>query len=456
MKKIALEAELKKYFHYETFRQGQREIVEGLLNNQNVLGILPTGAGKTLCYALPTLMKGWRTLVISPLISLMEDQVVRLNQIQKNCAIYLNSSQSKPEQEYILAHLSSFHFIVMSPELLQNIEVQRSLKQAGVHLAVVDEAHCISSWGFDFRPEYLQLPAIFKRLQIKNLLGLTATAPKVVREDITRYLFLKANFLEVRFPVNRENIGYVVEEFKEKEDKIPRLLTILKILKGSGIIYCNTRKKCEELTDLMKKQGILCAYYHGGVPPMARKVLQAQFKRNHLQVMVATNAFGMGIDKPDIRFVIHYEFPSSLEDYVQETGRCSRDGKKGLALLFYHPSDRRIHTHFAKQRQEDAEVFYQELEQEVSSRKEYDKKIAGKNESPYIMERFIKSEHCYRESIAAYFGDESPEIPHLCCSNHQLKVEDYAAIFSENNEEAAEKRKTRRNFLEKTPRSFIF
>lgn len=428
---MSLEDELNRYFHYPSFRKGQKEIVEELLKREEVLGILPTGAGKTICYALPTFMNHWHTLIISPLISLMEDQVSRLNKIHKNCAVALNSSQTSEEQKYVLQHLSIFQFVMISPELLQNQKIQFFLKKVGFQLGVVDEAHCISNWGFDFRPEYLQIPKIFNQLRVKNMLALTATAPVNVRNDIHEFLFLKRAIKEIRFPVNRENIGYVVEKLEKPEEKMNRLKEILSFLKGSGIIYCNTRKKCEELSYILKKEGILCDFYHGGLSPMVRKSLQGQFKKDQLQIIIATNAFGMGIDKGNIRFVIHYEYPGSLEDYVQETGRLSRDGKLGVALLFFSETDRKLHQHFAQIRNQEAKEIYFEHNENIVDKETFQHKIFEKNQGYNVMERFIESKNCYRKNIANYFQDEPPEIPEYCCSNHGLKIENYKTVFDE-------------------------
>lgn len=423
---MTLEEALKKYFGFDHFRLGQEEIVQNILANKNVLGILPTGSGKTLCYALPSFLRPGLTVILSPLISLMEDQVRRLNQLKKASAVSLSSHKTPEEKTAILSHLTSFSFLLLSPEMLQNKEVQFYLKKVKIALLVIDEAHCISQWGFDFRPEYLLIEKVLPQLGFPQILALTATASKKVKRDIQHFL-LKENLMLVEYPVNREKIGYLVKILPDEKSRQEDLLQVLNQRFTSGIIYCNTRKKCEELGRFLKEQGFKASSYHGGMTPMERQQLQMQFISGKLQIIVATNAFGMGIDKPDIRFVIHYELPSSLEDYVQETGRCSRDGKEGFALLYYVEQDERIHRYFAQKREEnlsDVAQFLQAKQQETSY-----ELLEKKNREKYFQEEklmaYIFSNHCLREDIATYFSNPRPNIPEKCCSYHHLTVEDY-------------------------------
>ncbi|WP_071131520.1 RecQ family ATP-dependent DNA helicase [Enterococcus timonensis] len=422
-----LQTSLNQFFGFQTFRPGQEEIVRHLLAGENVLGILPTGSGKTLTYALPALMRPGLTLVISPLISLMEDQVQRLNKIQKNCAVFLNSQENLAEQTAIIQHLSQFKFLLLSPEMFQKPQILHRLAHLPVQLAVIDEAHCISQWGFDFRPEYLFLKENLQKINQPQILALSATVTPMVKKDIGTFLF-SGNFMTEKFPVERKNIGYIIEQCLDEQNRFEKLSQLLKTQHAAGIIYCNTRKKTETLTKSLQQQGLLCSFYHGGLTSLERKKLQAQFQAGQLQVMIATNAFGMGIDKPDIRFVIHYEQPATLEEYVQETGRCSRDGQPGFALMYVVTGDEAIHQHFAKRRKENIPELAQTITRQNNSSQTLaflNQKADFKTQQQDLMQDFIAEKNCLRQQIANYFHDPKPEQVEKCCSFHGLKTEDY-------------------------------
>lgn len=282
---------LKTKFHYDHFRPGQQDIIETLLSGKSVLGMLPTGSGKSLCYQLPGYLLDGTVIIISPLISLMEDQVTQLQRLGEKRVVALNSLLSSWEKQWILNEAHKYKFIFMSPEMFLSSRVQETLQRMKISLVVVDEAHCISQWGIDFRPEYLKLTDGIKFVGGSLVLALTATATKAVREDIQRLLFgNKAQ--EFIYSVERPNISYFVYQ----EDKLKKLLELVKSLDGSGIIYCATRKKVEELYQVLKKKHAV-AYYHGGLSGQERRVLQQQFLTGDLQLLIATNALEWGLTK---------------------------------------------------------------------------------------------------------------------------------------------------------------
>lgn len=426
---------LQKFYGFSTFRQGQQEIITQLLAQKNVLGVLPTGSGKTLCYSFPSFLRPGLTVILSPLISLMEDQVQRLNRLKKSSATSLHSHQTPEERRAVLKNLKRFSFLLLSPEMLQNPQVQEALQRVFLALVVIDEAHCVSQWGFDFRPEYLQIAPTLEKLGAPQVLALTATAPREVLADIKKFLFLKESPVTFTYPVDRPNIGYLVKMCQDEKERLADLLNFLKKQTVSGIIYCNTRKKCQELTAMLKENHLSASYYHGGLTPLERKKLQAQFQAGDISLMVATNAFGMGIDKSDIRFVIHYQLPASLEDYVQETGRCGRDGLPSVALLYYVTNDERIHGYFAKERWANLPQIAEQLqsleEKQGQTLNFLQEKSQLKNQQQKELLAYIFSNQCLRQQIAAYFHDPTPNIPEKCCSYHGLQEETYEEIFTQ-------------------------
>ncbi len=333
--------ELRKRFGFSSFRPGQEEIIQALLQEQNVLAVLPTGNGKSLCYQLTGYLREGIVVIVSPLLSLMEDQVTQLQKQGEKRVVAYNSLLSKSEKAYVLQHLAEYKFLFLSPEMLTQKELLNVLQRQKIGLYVIDEAHCVSQWGVDFRPEYQQLGVIGKRLGSPVTLALTATATTVVQQDIEKVLFVLPPQV-VRHSVNRKNISLFV---RKTEDKDEELATLMKQANGSMIIYCATKKEVERLYQLYRGS-FSVGYYHGGLDASQRRQLQLQFSQNKLQFLVATNAFGMGIDKPDIRTVVHYDLPDSLENYVQEIGRAGRDQQPSKAILLYKKNDERIHYFF--------------------------------------------------------------------------------------------------------------
>ena len=328
---------LRDVFGYQSFRPGQAAIIERALHGRDNLVIMPTGGGKSLCYQVPALLLPGLTLVISPLISLMKDQVdqLRANGVVAAC---LNSTLSREEQLQVMQDARSgvLKLLYVSPERLLTGGLQQQLAQWPLSLLAVDEAHCISQWGHDFRPEYRALGEIKQRFPQLPVMALTATADDTTRQDIVRHLALTDYDLHLG-SFDRPNIRYtLVEKFKPAE----QLLRYVQEQRGkSGIIYCNSRTKVEDTAQRLKARGLSAAAYHAGLTTERRSDVQEAFQRDDLQIVVATVAFGMGINKPNVRFVVHFDIPRNIESYYQETGRAGRDGLPAEAVLFFDPAD---------------------------------------------------------------------------------------------------------------------
>jgi ATP-dependent DNA helicase RecQ len=340
---------LVKWFGHSTFREGQNEIIQSVLAKRDTIVIKSTGGGKSLCYQLPSLLLEGLTVVISPLISLMEDQVRESREIGRKDVIAYHGGIPFEQREMILHRLHSYRLLYLSPEGIQNQQLIKALILRKVALFVVDEAHCISQWGHDFRTDYLKLASIRTMLGNPPCLAMTATATKEVKKDIVEYLRLQEvhSFL---YSVDRKNIAMKVEKVGSEKEKIERLVQFLKVRQDAGMIYFSSRAKAEEITRLLMHSGLSqVAFYHGGMSAEERSMIQQQFMDGELRVVCATNAFGMGVNKGNIRYVVHYHFPSQLESYVQEMGRCSRDGKAGLSYVFAQEGDEQIPYRFLEQ-----------------------------------------------------------------------------------------------------------
>ena len=336
MKSLTL---LKKYFGFESFRPLQEEIINAVIDKKDCLVLMPTGGGKSLCYQIPALLSDGITVVISPLIALMKDQVdaLRLNGVS---AAFLNSSLDKSSQDLLLDEMkeNKIKLIYIAPERLSSglTTFISFLKTLNVSLFAIDEAHCISHWGHDFRPDYLLLSKLKENFPDVPIIALTATADMLTRKDISEKLHLKNPQLFIS-SFNRSNIRYIIEE---KVDHVTKILEFVNSHKDeSGIIYCLSRNNTEELSEKLQENGFNAAAYHAGLNPDIRNKRQEQFKRDEIKIIVATIAFGMGIDKSNVRYVIHSSVPKNIEGYYQETGRAGRDGLPAQALLFYSSSD---------------------------------------------------------------------------------------------------------------------
>lgn len=413
---------LKQYFGYDSFREGQEELIDSLLAGQDVFGIMPTGAGKSLCYQIPALMFRGITLVISPLISLMKDQVAALNQAGVYAA-YLNSSLTQGQYFKALdfAKRGKYKIIYVAPERLLTDSFLDFAVHADISFVSVDEVHCVSQWGQDFRPSYLKIVEFISRLPVRPVVGaFTATATQPVREDVTRILQLHDPHI-VTTGFDRSNLYF---EVRTAKDKMTQVIRLLQEHEGeSGIIYCITRKLVEEVYEALKARGIAVTKYHAGLSDEERRRNQDDFIYDRCSLMVATNAFGMGIDKPDVRFVIHYNMPKNMESYYQEAGRAGRDGEPSSCILLYSGQDVRTNQFFIENNRENEELSETELEEVIAKDRERLKK----------MTYYCYTKDCLREYMLGYFGEPAKG---YCgnCSNclqnyEEVDVSKYARIM---------------------------
>ncbi len=327
---------LKKYWGYHSFRPLQEEIIQAVLAGKDVLALLPTGGGKSICFQVPALAKSGICLVVTPLIALMKDQVAAL-QKRGIAAAALFTGMTYPEIDRVLDNCiyGNMKFLYLSPERLQTDIFQARVQQMQVNLLAVDEAHCISQWGYDFRPAYLEIATLRTLLPPINMIALTATATRVVKEDIQgKLVFQEGIVFQKSFA--RHNLAYIV---KKTSDKERNLINLLQRIQGTTIIYVNTRKKAKLIAQILLQKHIQATFYHGGLDNTTREERQNAWMKGNIRVIVATNAFGMGIDKPDVRLVIHMDLPTSLEAYYQEAGRAGRDEQKAYSILLYDQQD---------------------------------------------------------------------------------------------------------------------
>lgn len=388
---------LREYYGYNSFREGQRPLIERLMQGGDVLGIMPTGAGKSVCYQVPAMLLPGITVVVSPLISLMQDQVAALRQ-NGMPAVCLHSNL---DSEDYFAALDSIRrgevkLLYAAPERLLSESFFALTQQVQVSLVAVDEAHCLSQWGQDFRPHYLRIADFLRQLPYRPAVGaFTATATDTVRQDIIRLLGLNAP-LEVVTGFDRPNLRWSVEQPKNKYTALKSILK--RFPNQSGIVYCVSRKKTEEVCEKLCADGIRAACYHAGLPAETRTANQEAFLHDEVQIITATNAFGMGIDKSNVRFVVHYNMPKSMEAYYQEAGRAGRDGEPAECILLYSGGDVSI-IEFMIDKSEGNELLTPEQCELV---KQQDR------ERLYAMQRYCKTTDCLRHYILHYFGEKAP------------------------------------------------
>lgn len=395
---------LKQYFGYDSLRTGQEELINGILAGHDVLGIMPTGAGKSLCYQLPALMLKGITLVISPLISLMSDQVKALNQAGVHAA-YINSSLTENQIRMALSYASQgrYKIIYVAPERLNTPRFLDFACNADISMLTVDEAHCISQWGQDFRPSYLEIAGFLTRLPRRPIVSaFTATATERVKNDIVASLGLN-NPVTMVTGFDRPNLFFRVVTRKGGSQKDNSIINYVKKHEDeSGIIYCATKKNVDKLYTLLNEQGISAGRYHAGLSNDERKQNQEDFTYDRIRVMVATNAFGMGIDKSNVRYVLHYNMPQSLEYYYQEAGRAGRDGEEAECVLFFSKQDIMINK-FLLQNKASAGDVASDMQKTANDRRRLQQMI-----------NYCETDKCLREFILSYFGDTTPCICNKC------------------------------------------
>ena len=330
---------LKEYWGYDSFRPLQKEIIDSVFSKADTLALMPTGGGKSLCYQVPAMMTEGICLVISPLIALMKDQVYHLKK-RNIAALSIHSGMKFIEVKKTLdnAAYGNFKFLYVSPERLETELFLEYISILKVSLIAVDEAHCISQWGYDFRPPYLRIASLRKHYPNTPVLALTASATLEVQNDICNKLEFKNNYQIFQQSFERPNLSFSVFEVSSKESK---LVDIIKNVPGSGIVYCKSRRRTKEIAGLLQMNGIRAEHYHAGLSTEQRNEKQEAWINNQTRIIACTNAFGMGIDKPDVRTVVHYDIPDALENYYQEAGRAGRDGQKAYAVLMYHEAELR-------------------------------------------------------------------------------------------------------------------
>ena len=403
---------LRQYFGHSSFRGGQEELIDAILAGRDVLGIMPTGGGKSVCYQVPALMLPGLSLVISPLISLMKDQVAALEAAGIPAA-FVNSSMTSGEFQVVCAGIRGglYRLLYVAPERLDNEGFLSLIRSQQVPLVAVDEAHCVSQWGQDFRPSYLNIPDFLARLRKRPALGaFTATATPEVREDIVRRLALREPQVSVS-GFDRANLSFEVRQPRSKKKE---LLAFLAGHEGeSGILYCSTRKTVDGLWEYLRQRGLSAVRYHAGLEAEERRQNQEAFAYGQAQLMVATNAFGMGIDKSDVRFVVHYNMPKDLESYYQEAGRAGRDGEPAQCLLLFGGQDVVTARYLISLREEnddaDEDAYRQRVERDTGRLK--------------TMEAYCRTTDCLRGFILRYFGERAPA---QCgnCGNCLIEFED--------------------------------
>ena len=395
---------LQKFYGYEDFRPGQKKVVESLLNKNDTVAIMPTGAGKSICFQIPALLFEGVTLVISPLISLMKDQVDSLRQLGI-AAVYINSSVSKAQLYKDLQDISAgfYKIIYIAPERLTSEYLPDSFKNLNISMVAVDEAHCLSQWGHDFRPSYRNILNFTNSLRIKPIISaFTATATPEVKSDIINLLVLKQpNVFVTGF--DRPNLYFSVLRGEVKDKFV--IDYVKKHQDEAGIIYVGTRKDVDALQVLLEIKGIKAGRYHAGMTDEERNQMQEDFLYDNLSVMVATNAFGMGIDKPNVRYVIHYNMPKNMEAYYQEAGRAGRDGLSGNCILLYSPQDTQLQKF----------LISKSTESEIRQQLEY-KRLQS-------MVDYCHTPQCLRAFILHYFGEFDVEEHCDNCSNCKLEGE---------------------------------
>lgn len=388
---------LKTYFGHMAFREGQEVIIDCLLRGQDLLCVMPTGGGKSICYQVPALLFDGITIVVSPLISLMKDQVNALTQMGI-AAAYINSSLTAAQHAEVLRRAENgwYKIIYVAPERLLNDWFLYFCKRANISMLAIDEAHCVSQWGHDFRPSYTKIQEFIEELPTRPVLGaFTATATDTVRDDILRLLKLRDPFVMVS-GFNRKNLYFEVRKPKSKDSELLKI--IYDYMQKSGIVYCATRRAVEEVCELLCERGFSATRYHAGLSDSERKENQDAFIYDQKKIMVATNAFGMGIDKSNVSFVVHYNMPKDLESYYQEAGRAGRDGEEADCILLYNGTDVRLNQFLIEKSEPNPELD-KRMQRMVLERD---------RERLKMMTFYCTTSDCLRAYILRYFGERGP------------------------------------------------
>lgn len=451
-----LHQELKSRFGFDQFRPGQEEVVRSILGSSDTIAILPTGMGKSLCYQLPGEIMDGLVLIVSPLVSLMEDQVASIRKRGEKRVAAVNSFLSSEQRKSIIDEIHKIKFLFISPEMISRPEMAKFLNRLPISFLVVDEAHCISQWGFDFRPDYLRLGNFIRSAGNPPVLALTATADARVEADIIQYLHMNDPHV-IRQSLDRPNLTYAVHQLETETDKTAWLKERLVSTKGPGIIYVASRKRAEELTHVLQNEGVAIASYHAGKEAGDRNIIQQQFLSGEIAWICATNAFGMGIHKDDIRQVIHDQLPASAAAYVQEAGRAGRDGERSVAVLLYvigdeqkvrfivqHdlPDEPQV-RHFVAMKETghsmelSAELsgisetgsrilqYYLEIHTIEDVLKIFTKLKYDKEEKLRQMITYAQANFCLRAQLLSYFDETLPIKHDRCCSVCGTAIEDW-------------------------------
>ena len=424
-----LEKQLQKHFNFPQFRSGQKEVVESIMAGKDVVALMPTGGGKSLCFQLPAIISEKVSIVISPLIALMQDQVDALN-ARGIPAVYINSSLDSDEMDERLWDIKKgkTKIVYIAPERFANRQFQKIFSELDVYLLAVDEAHCVSQWGHDFRPDYLFIKDYIPMLKNRPIVAaFTATATPEVKDDIIERLGLQDPDVYVR-GFDRPNLKFFVRENLRKMERAKEALRIAKSIEGSGIVYAITRKETEQLAKFFKEEGIKAAAYHAGMTNERRSRIQNEFMENKFKVIVATIAFGMGVDKADIRFVIHVGMPASPEGYYQEAGRAGRDGEKSFCILLHSKSDASLHNFFIMSGKN--EMISQGKSWE-DTKKAIDIRYGRLNK----MKEYVSHSSCRRKLLLEYFGDPAVKESAENCGGCDVCMDFKWAKYSDGEEE---------------------
>lgn len=462
-----IQSVLKEKFGYDQFRDGQEAVIHDVVAGENTIAIFPTGSGKSLCYQLPAYIVDGAVLIISPLVALMEDQVAIMKRNGEKRVVALNSFLSYQERTRIIEQLGSYKFIFISPEMLRQSTISATLKRISIAFVVVDEAHCISQWGFDFRPDYLRLGEFLNELKCPPVLALTATASDEVLQDIIHYLNLEHPVIHQQ-SLDRQNLSYTILRMDSEQAKTNWIVERLKSTTGPGIIYVASRRRADMLASQLNQEIGLVASYHAGMEQEDRAFIQEQFIQGDIQWICATNAFGMGIHKGDVRQVIHEHVPSTIAGYTQEVGRAGRDGVLSAATLLYtnddisrtrfiiqedtpHKEEIRYYSqlladgHLGEEAARIAGIsetgrrvldYYLERMSVEETIIRMTKQSAEKERQLQKMVQIIQSDKCIRQAVLEFFGEVLVTRPTSCCSTCHIDNEEW---LDELNRDGAER-----------------